>query len=133
MGDDIMSKTGLFGIAVLIIIVVSATYRFIEQRKQRISDDNSPIKQYHVEVINKEDIPANARLSRDNDVLGPETIYYYHVTFRLITAPYHDLTLRVKKTDYLAIQPKMTGILFMQGSRFIRFETDGIKENNLKG
>ena len=41
-----MNKAGMLGIAVLIIIIASATYRFFEQRKQRISDDNSPVKLY---------------------------------------------------------------------------------------
>lgn len=60
-----MNKAGMLGIAVLIIIIASATYRFFEQRKQRISDDNSPVKLYMVEVVDKQQIPKNDRRSRE--------------------------------------------------------------------
>ena len=92
-----MNKAGMLGIAVLIIIIASATYRFFEQRKQRISDDNSPVKLYMVEVVDKQQIPKNDRRSRENDVNGPETTY---------------------------VALEMKGRLFMQGSRFVQFETD---------
>lgn len=119
-----MNKAAILGIAVLIIIIASATYRFFEQRKQRISDDNSPVKLYMVEIIDKKEIPANERRSRENDVNGPETTHYYQVTFRLTTDERKDLVLNIDKSSYQDIEPEMKGRLFMQGSRFIKFETD---------
>ncbi|MEQ4987575.1 DUF2500 family protein [Proteus sp. fly-1089] len=128
-----MNKVAIIGIAVLIIIIASATYRFFEQRKQRISDDNSPVKLYMVEVIDKKEIAANERRSRENDVNGPETIYYYQVTFRLTTDERKDLVLNIDKSSYQNIEPEMKGRLFMQGSRFVQFETDmPIDEQNNK-
>lgn len=119
-----MNKAAILGIAVLIIIIASATYRFFEQRKQRISDDNSPVVLYMVEVIDKKEISANERRSRENDVNGPETTHYYQVTFRLTTDERKDLVLKIDKTSYQDIELEMKGRLFMQGSRFIKFETD---------
>ncbi|WP_206073598.1 DUF2500 domain-containing protein [Proteus alimentorum] len=119
-----MNKAAILGIAVLIIIIASATYRFFEQRKQRISDDNSPVVLYMVEVIDKKEISANERRSRENDVNGPELTHYYQVTFRLTTDSRNDLVLRINKSAYQNIEPEMKGRLFMQGSRFIKFETD---------
>ncbi|MBQ0213223.1 DUF2500 domain-containing protein [Proteus vulgaris] len=119
-----MNKAAIIGIAVLIIIIASATYRFFEQRKQRISDDNSPVKLYMVEVIDKKEIVANERRSRENDVNGPETTHYYQVTFRLTTDERKDLVLNIDKSSYQNIEPEMKGRLFMQGSRFVQFETD---------
>ncbi|MDS0790325.1 DUF2500 family protein [Proteus vulgaris] len=119
-----MNKAAIIGIAVLIIIIASATYRFFEQRKQRISDDNSPVKLYMVEVIDKKEIVANERRSRENDVNGPETTNYYQVTFRLTTDERKDLVLNIDKSSYQNIEPEMKGRLFMQGSRFVQFETD---------
>lgn len=119
-----MNKAAILGIAILIIIIASATYRFFEQKKQRISDDNSPIKLYMVEIIDKKEIAANERRSRENDVNGPETTYYYQVTFRLTTDERKDLVLKIDKLSYQDIEPGMKGRLFMQGSRFIKFETD---------
>ena len=92
-----MNKAAILGIAVLIIIIASATYRFFEQRKQRISDDNAPVKLYMVEVIDKKEIAANERRSRENDVTGPEITHYYQVTFRLTTDDRKDLVLNIDK------------------------------------
>ena len=119
-----MNKAAILGIAVLIIIIASATYRFFEQRKQRISDDNAPVKLYMVDVIDKREVAANERRSRENDVNGPETTHYYQVTFRLTTDSRKDLVLKIDKSSYQDIEPKMKGRLFMQGSRFVKFETD---------
>ncbi|WIV88904.1 DUF2500 family protein [Proteus appendicitidis] len=119
-----MNKAAILGIAVLIVIIASATYRFFEQRKQRISDDNSPVILYMVEVIDKKEVAANERRSRENDVTGPEITHYYQVTFRLTTDSRKDLVLRVDKSAYQNIEPEMKGRLFMQGSRFVTFETD---------
>ncbi|QUT02320.1 DUF2500 domain-containing protein [Proteus terrae] len=119
-----MNKAAILGIAVLVIIIASATYRFFEQRKQRISDDNSPVTLYVVEVIDKKEVAANERRSRENDVNGPETTYYYQVTFRLTTDDRKDLVLKIDKSAYQDIEPEMKGRLFMQGSRFVKFETD---------
>ncbi|MBI6221029.1 DUF2500 domain-containing protein [Proteus mirabilis] len=121
---SVMNKAGMLGIAVLIIIIASATYRFFEQRKQRISDDNSPVKLYMVEVVDKQQIPKNDRHSRENDINGPETTYYYQVTFRLTTDSQQDIILRVDKTTFSNVALEMKGRLFMQGSRFVQFETD---------
>ncbi|MEY0489510.1 DUF2500 domain-containing protein [Proteus terrae] len=119
-----MNKAAILGIAVLVIIIASATYRFFEQRKQRISDDNSPVTLYMVEVIDKKEVAANERRSRENDVNGPEITYYYQVTFRLTTDDRKDLVLKIDKSAYQDIEPEMKGRLFMQGSRFVKFETD---------
>lgn len=119
-----MNKAAILGIAVLIVIIASATYRFFEQRKQRISDDNLPVTLYMVEVIDKKEVAANERRSRENDVNGPETTHYYQVTFRLTTDSRKDLVLKIDKSSYQDIEPKMKGRLFMQGSRFVKFETD---------
>lgn len=119
-----MNKAAILGIAVLVIIIASATYRFFEQRKQWISDDNSPVTLYMVEVIDKKEVAANERRSRENDVNGPETTYYYQVTFRLTTDDRKDLVLKIDKSAYQDIEPEMKGRLFMQGSRFVKFETD---------
>ncbi|MFB0772275.1 DUF2500 domain-containing protein [Proteus cibi] len=119
-----MNKAAILGIAVLIIIIASATYRFFEQRKQRMSDDNSPVKLYMVEIIDKKEIAANERRSRENDVNGPENTHYYQVTFRLTTDERKDLVLKIDKASYQDIELEMKGRLFMQGSRFIKFETD---------
>lgn len=124
-----MNKAAILGIAILIIIVTSATYRFFEQRKQRISDDNAPVKLYMVEVVDKEQVTTNDRRSRDNDVNGPETTHYYQVTFRLTTDDRNDLTLKLDKASYQEIELEMKGRLFMQGSRFVKFETDIPTEN----
>lgn len=127
-----MNKAAILGIAVLIIIIASATYRFFEQKKQRMSDDNSPVKLYMVEIIDKKEIAANERRSRENDVNGPETTHYYQVTFRLTTDERKDLVLKIDKSSYQDIELEMKGRLFMQGSRFIKFETDmpGNDHNN---
>ncbi|QNH66151.1 DUF2500 domain-containing protein [Proteus vulgaris] len=119
-----MNKVAILGIAVLIIIIASATYRFFEQRKQRISDDNAPVTLYMVEVIDKKEIAVNERRSRENDVTGPEITHYYQVTFRLTTDDRKDLVLKIDKSAYQNIELEMKGRLFMQGSRFIKFETD---------
>ncbi|WP_337222948.1 DUF2500 family protein, partial [Vibrio alginolyticus] len=70
------------------------------------------------------EIAVSERRSRENDVTGPEITHYYQVTFRLTTDDRKDLVLKIDKSAYQNIELEMKGRLFMQGSRFIKFETD---------
>ena len=46
------------------------------------------------------------------------------MSFRLTTDSQQDIILRVDKTTFSNVALEMKGRLFMQGSRFVQFETD---------
>jgi len=119
--NAVMSKIPLFLIVIIAIIVIAASFRFVQQRRENASNDAAPVLQKQVEVTSKREKPANDRRSRQRDVTpaGDEMRYEarfkpqqggLEMTFRLGAAAYHQLTVGEK------------GVLYVQGTRFVRFE-----------
>ncbi|WP_433962421.1 DUF2500 family protein [Morganella morganii] len=71
-----MNKFGLLGFIVAALIIILATRRFFEQRKQNEIDDHSAVVTYQVTVTEKKDYPYPNMRSRERDVVFPETFRY---------------------------------------------------------
>nr|WP_314263913.1 DUF2500 family protein [uncultured Moellerella sp.] len=110
-------------IIVLAIIGVLATKRFFDQREQNIIDDNSAERHFAVVVENKRDYPYPNMRSRERDVVSPET-FRYEIDFRPLVQGDTIKVILKDEAIYLAIEKNSKGTLYMQGSRFIRFEPE---------
>ncbi len=107
-------------IIVLAIIAVLATKRFFDQRKQNEINDNALTVSYLVQVEEKKDYPYPNMRSRERDVVSPET-FRYEVYFKTLPSGETIKTI-VSENQYHDIEQGSKGKLYMQGTRFIRFE-----------
>ena len=113
-----MSKPPLFFIVIIGLIVVAASFRFMQQRREKADNDMAPLQQKLVVVSNKREKPINDRRSRQQEVT-PAGIRYeasfkpqsggMEQTFRLDAQQYHALTVGDK------------GTLSYKGTRFVSF------------
>lgn len=104
-----MSKPPLFFIVIIGLIVVAASFRFMQQRREKADNDMAPLQQKLVVVSNKREKPINDRRSRQQEVTPAGTSIRYEAsfkpqsggmeqTFRLDAQQYHALTVGDKGT-----------------------------------
>jgi hypothetical protein len=115
-----VNKSVIFVITIIIIIML-ATKRFFDQRRQNVINDNSPIISYQVEIIDKKDYPYPNMRSRQREVVIPETFRYEIYFRRLSTSEVIKIFVKTEK-EYNVIKKGDKGTLYIQGTRFIRFE-----------
>ena len=96
-----MSKPPLFFIVIIGLIVVAASFRFMQQRREKADNDMAPLQQKLVVVSNKREKPINDRRSRQQEVTPAGT--------SLDAQQYHALTVGDK------------GTLSYKGTRFVSF------------
>ncbi|MDU4365119.1 MAG: DUF2500 domain-containing protein [Klebsiella oxytoca] len=94
-----MSKVPLFFMVAVAIIAVAASYRYVQQRREKMDNDAAPLLQKRVVVSNKMRYEASFR---------PES-GGLEVVFRLQAPQYHALSVGDK------------GVLSYKGSRFMGF------------
>ena len=104
-----MSKPPLFFIVIIGLIIVAASFRFMQQRREKADNDMAPLQQKLVVVSNKREKPINDRRSRQQEVTPAGTSMRYEAsfkpqsggmeqTFRLDAQQYHALTVGDKGT-----------------------------------
>ncbi len=72
-----MSKPPLFFIVIIGLIVVAASFRFMQQRREKADNDMAPLQQKLVVVSNKREKPINDRRSRQQEVTPAGTSMRY--------------------------------------------------------
>lgn len=114
-----MSKPPLFFIAVIALIVVIASFRFVQQRRQNAENDAAPLSQKIVVVETKRETPVNDRRSRQREVNPAGESMRYEVWFR----PHQGVALkmRVQGEEYHQLTVGDKGTLQYKGTRFISF------------
>lgn len=115
-----MSKMPLFFIAVVAIIVVAASLRFVQQRRQNAENDAAPVMEKNVLVATKREAPTHDRRSRQREVTPVEDTMRYEVWFRPQSGGL-ELKMRVTAQAYHAISVGDRGTLQYQGTRFVGF------------
>ena len=76
-----MSKPPLFFIVIIGLIIVAASFRFMQQRREKADNDMAPLQQKLVLVSNKQEKPINDRRSRQrSDPAG--TSMRYEASFK---------------------------------------------------
>ena len=103
---------------VVSLIVFLGWRQFQRQRRQREADEAAPLRTIKAEIAVLRAIPL-ARPTRSQPV-NPDLPARYEVTFMLLPAG-ENITCRVSETQYQALTLGMTGMLQVQGSRFVSF------------
>ncbi len=115
-----MSKPPIFFIAIIVLIVVAASFRFMHQRRQNAENDAAPLSQKNVIVATKRETPANERRSRQRDVTPAGDPMRYEVWFRP-QAGGMEMKMRVTGAQYHEVSVGDKGTLRYKGTRFIAF------------
>ncbi len=115
-----MSKMPLFFVAVVAIIVVAASFRFVQQRRQNAENDAAPVMQKSVLVATKRETPTNDRRSRQRQVTPVEDMMRYEVWFRPQSGGL-ELKMRVTAEQYHSLTVGDKGMLQYKGTRFVGF------------
>lgn len=115
-----MSKPPLFFIAIIALIVVVASIRFMQQRRQNAENDAAPLTQKIVVVASKRETPVNDRRSRQRDVTPAGDSLRYEVWFRPQPGGM-ELKMRLQADEYHKLTVGDKGTLQYKGTRFIGF------------
>ncbi|EPC3471624.1 DUF2500 domain-containing protein [Enterobacter asburiae] len=118
-----MSKMPLFFITVVAIIVIAASFRFVQQRREKADNDAAPLMQKRVVVTNKREKPLNDRRSRQQQVTPAGTAMRYEASFRPETGGL-EMTFRLEAQQYHQLTVGEKGTLNYKGTRFEGFEPE---------
>ncbi|MFH2344142.1 DUF2500 domain-containing protein [Enterobacter cloacae] len=118
-----MSKMPLFFIIVVAIIVIAASFRFVQQRCEKADNDAAPLMQKRVVVSNKREKPLNDRRSRQQQVTPAGTTMRYEASFKQETGGL-EMTFRLEAQQYHQLTVGEKGMLSYKGSRFEGFRAE---------
>ncbi|MBB3322755.1 DUF2500 domain-containing protein [Atlantibacter sp. RC6] len=116
-----MSKIPLFLIVIIGLIVISASFRYVQQRRENASNEAAPQRQKQVEISSKREKPANDRRSRQRDVTPAGETMRYEASFTPLQGGM-EMTFRLQAADYHQLTVGEKGVLVYQGTRFVRFD-----------
>nr|WP_052923189.1 DUF2500 domain-containing protein [Escherichia coli] len=114
-----MSKPPLFFIVIIGLIVVAASFRFMQQRREKADNDMAPLQQKLV-VSNKREKPINDRRSRQQEVTPAGTSMRYEASFKPQSGGMEQ-TFRLDAQQYHALTVGAKGTLSYKGTRFVSF------------
>ncbi len=115
-----MNKMPIFFIIIIALIVVLASFRYMNQRRQNALNDAAPLQTHQVVVEEKHQTPVNERRSRQRQVTPPEDKLRYEVTFRP-QAGGEALRFQVNAAQYRQMSLGQAGTLRYRGTRFEGF------------
>ncbi|EAA4813540.1 TPA: DUF2500 domain-containing protein [Escherichia coli] len=114
-----MSKPPLFFIVIIGLIIVAASFRFMQQRREKADNDMAPLQQKLV-VSNKREKPINDRRSRQQEVTPAGTSMRYEASFKPQSGGMEQ-TFRLDAQQYHALTVGDKGTLSYKGTRFVSF------------
>lgn len=114
-----MSKLPLFFIVIIGLIIVAASFRFMQQRREKADNDMAPLQQKLV-VSNKREKPINDRRSRQQEVTPAGTSMRYEASFKPQSGGMEQ-TFRLDAQQYHALTVGDKGTLSYKGTRFVSF------------
>ncbi|NDJ55935.1 DUF2500 domain-containing protein [Enterobacteriaceae bacterium 4M9] len=115
-----MSKAPLFFIVIMALIVILASFRFLQQRRIEAINDAQPLMSRSVTVAAKREVPANDRLSRQREVMPVEDVLHYEVRFRPVSGG-TVMRFSVNAAQYHALTQGEAGTLQYRGTRYEGF------------
>ncbi|EAT0074413.1 DUF2500 domain-containing protein [Salmonella enterica] len=115
-----MSKPPLFFIIIIALIEVAASFRFVQQRREKAANEAAPLQQKLVVVSNKREKPVNDRRSRQQEVSPAGTSMRYEVSFKPLNGGL-EKTFRLQAQQYHALTVGDQGTLSYKGTRFVGF------------
>ncbi len=118
-----MSKMPLFFVVVVAIIVIAASFRFVQQCREKADNDAAPLLQKRVVVSNKREKPINERRSRQQQVTPAGTAMRYEASFRQESGGL-EMTFRLDAQHYHQLTVGDKGVLSYKGTRFEGFRAE---------
>jgi len=108
---------------VVAIIVIAASFRFVQQRRERMDNDAAPLQQKQMVVSNKREYVPGFRPSpqRQTAPAGSD------VRFEVSVKPQNggmEVTYRVDEKQYHQLSVGDKGTLSYKGSRFVEFRAE---------
>ncbi|WP_393970289.1 DUF2500 domain-containing protein [Kluyvera intermedia] len=118
-----MSKMPLFFVAVVAVIVIAASFRYVQQRREKMDNDAAPLMQKQVVVSNKREKVLNDRRSRQQAVAPAGSEMRYDVSFKPQQGGL-EMSFRVEAEQYHQLTVGDKGTLSFKGSRFVDFKAE---------
>ena len=118
-----MSKVPLFFMVAVAIIAVAASYRYVQQRREKMDNDAAPLMQKRVVVTNKREKVLNDRRSRQQTVAPAGSDMRYDVSFKPEQGGL-EVSFRVEAEQYHQLTVGDKGTLSYKGSRFVDFKAE---------
>lgn len=120
-----MNKPPLLFIAVVILIVVLATRQYWQKKRQDAENDRSPVRSLQVEVIDKREVLAPNRRSRQREEIVAEEkryeVYFQPLLSGIEVKKSNEIKVVLPQQEYNRIEQGAKGTLRLQGTRYISF------------
>ena len=118
-----MGKVPLFVVVIVVIIAVAASYRFVQQRRERAHNLAAPQLEKRVEVSNKREKVLNDRRSRQQMTTPAGTTIRYEASFKPLAGGL-EMTFRLSEAQYHQLTVGDKGTLSYRGSQFVTFAAE---------
>ncbi|CNC55727.1 Protein of uncharacterised function (DUF2500) [Yersinia enterocolitica] len=130
MGKIMMNKPPLLFIAVVVLIVVLATRQYWQKKRQDAENDRSPVRSLQVEVIDKREVLAPNRRSRQREEIVAEEkryeVYFQPLLSGIEVKKSNEIKMVLPQQEYNRIEQGAKGTLRLQGTRYISFAPNSV-------
>ncbi|CNG01852.1 Protein of uncharacterised function (DUF2500) [Yersinia enterocolitica] len=130
MGKIMMNKPPLLFIAVVVLIVVLATRQYWQKKRQGAENDRSPVRSLQVEVIDKREVLAPNRRSRQREEIVAEEkryeVYFQPLLSGVEVKKSNEIKIVLPQQEYNRIEQGAKGTLRLQGTRYISFVPNSV-------
>ncbi len=130
MGKIMMNKPPLLFIAVVVLIVVLATRQYWQKKRQDAENDRSPVRSLQVEVIDKREVLAPNRRSRQREEIVAEEkryeVYFQPLLSGIEVKKSNEIKIVLPQQEYNRIEQGAKGTLRLQGTRYISFTPNSV-------
>ncbi|HDM8289753.1 TPA: DUF2500 domain-containing protein [Yersinia enterocolitica] len=125
-----MNKPPLLFIAVVVLIVVLATRQYWQKKRQGAENDRSPVRSLQVEVIDKREVLAPNRRSRQREEIVAEEkryeVYFQPLLSGVEVKKSNEIKIVLPQQEYNRIEQGAKGTLRLQGTRYISFVPNSV-------
>lgn len=130
MGKIMMNKPPLLFIAVVVLIVVLATRQYWQKKRQDAENDRLPVRSLQVEVIDKREVLAPNRRSRQREEIVAEEkryeVYFQPLLSGIEVKKSNEIKMVLPQQEYNRIEQGAKGTLRLQGTRYISFAPNSV-------
>ncbi|CNL52302.1 DUF2500 domain-containing protein [Yersinia aleksiciae] len=120
-----MSKPPLLLIAVVVLIAVLATRQYWQKKRQDAENDRAPVRSLQVEVVEKREVLAPNRRSRQREEIVAEEkryeVYFQPLLSGIMVENDSKIKMILPQQEYNRIEQGAQGTLRLQGTRYIGF------------
>ncbi|HHL2501812.1 TPA: DUF2500 domain-containing protein [Yersinia enterocolitica] len=125
-----MNKPPLLFIAVVVLIVVLATRQYWQKKRQDAENDRSPVRSLQVEIIDKREVLAPNRRSRQREEIVAEEkryeVYFQPLLSGIEVKKSNEIKIVLPQQEYNRIEQGAKGTLRLQGTRYISFTPNSV-------